>query len=129
MNSKDELVFAERDGDIIILDRAGKRLQSIQKSQHGFKKLFGVAVDNDDNIYVTDTKNKSVFKVDKNGTQINIVKPAVKDPRLRGIAVCGDQVIVADADNHQLLCYTRDLEFVKKIDLHGHWWSSSWSSL
>ena len=31
----------------------------------------------------------------------------------------GDQVIVADAANHQLLSFTRDLEFVKKNDLHS----------
>ena len=122
VNSKDEIVFAERDGDVIILDRTGKRLpclRSIKKSQHGFERLFGVAVDNDDNIYVTDTDSKSVFKFDKNGTQINTVKTAVKDPCLRGIAVSGDQVIVVDEANHQLLCYTRDLEVVKKINLRG----------
>ena len=119
VNSKDELVFAGRDGDIVILDRTGKRLRSIKKSQHGFQRLYGVAVDDNDNIYVTDDDSKSVFKFNKNGTQIKIVKPAVKDPVLRGIAVSGDQVIVADLANLQLLSFTRDLEFVKKIDLHG----------
>ena len=119
VNSKGELVFAEEDGDIVILDRTGKRLRSIKKSQHGFQRLFGVAVDDNDNIYVTDNGSKSVFKFDKNGTQIKVVKPAVKDPVLRGIAVSGDKVIVADKTNHQLLSFTRDLEFVKKIDLHS----------
>ena len=119
VNSKDELVFAERDGDIMILDRTGKRLLSIKKSQNGFKTLFGVAVDSNDNIYVTDDGSQSVFKFNKNGTRIKVVKPAVKNLCLRGIAVSGDQVIVADANNNLLLCYTRDLEFVKKIDYHG----------
>ena len=53
-------------------------------------------MDDNDNIYVTDNGSKSVFKFDKNGTQIKVVKPAVKDPDLRGIAVSGDQVIVVD---------------------------------
>ena len=119
VNSKDELVFAERNGDIVILDRTGNRLRSIKKSQHGFLSLEGVAVDDNDNIYVTDRGSKSVFKFDKNGTQIKVVKPAVKDPDLSGIAVSGDQVIVANENNHQLLSFTRELEFVKKIDLHG----------
>ena len=96
-----------------------KRLHSIEKSQHGFEKLFSVAVDNNDNIYVTDDSSQSVFKFDKNGTRIKVVKPAVKNPILSGIAVSGDKVIVVDADNHQLLCFIRDLEFVKKIDLHS----------
>ena len=119
VNSKDELVFAERSGDIVILDRNGNRLQSIKKSQHGFQSLYGVAVDDNDNIYVIDDDSKSVFKFDKNGTQIKVVKPAVKDPVLRGIAVSGDQVIVVDEKNHQLLSFTKDLEFVKMIDLHS----------
>ena len=119
VNSKDELVFAEEHGDILILDRTGKRLRSIKKSQHGFQELFGVAVDDNDNIYVTDNGSKSVFKFDKNGTQIKVVKPAVEDLEPRGIAVSGDQVIVADQANHQLLSITRDLEFVKKIDLQS----------
>ena len=119
VNSKDELVFVEKDGDIIILDRTGKRLRSIKKSQYGFKTLDGVAVDDNDNIYVIDSDSKSVFKFNKNGTQIKVVKPAVKNPGLRGIAVSGNQVIVADQNNHQLLSFTRDLEFVKKIDLHS----------
>ena len=98
VNSKDELVVAESFGDIIILDRTGKQLRSIKKSQHGFQTLFGVAVDDNDNIYLTDSGNKSVFMFDKNGTQIKVVKPATKMLSLRGIAVSGDQVIVADAD-------------------------------
>ena len=119
VNSKDELVFAERFGDIVILDKTGKHLWSIKKSQHGFQELYGAAVDDNDNIYVTDYGSKSVFKFDKNGTQIKVVKPAVEDPGLRGIAVSGEQVIVADQSNPQLLSFTRDLEFVKKIDLHS----------
>ena len=119
VNSNDELVFAEDGGDIKILDKTGKPLRSIKKSQHGLKELFGVAVDDNDNIYVTDDCSQSVFKFDKNGTRIKVVKPAVKNPILSGIAVSGDKVIVVDADNHQLLCFIRDLEFVKKIDLHS----------
>ena len=65
VNSKDELVFAEENGDIVILDRTGKRLRRIKKSQHGFKELCGVAVDDNDNIYVTDNGSRSVFKFDK----------------------------------------------------------------
>ena len=119
VNSKDEIVFAQYNGDIVILDRTGKRLQSIKKSQHGFQNLFGIAVDDNDNIYVTDNGSRSVFKFDKNGTQIKKVKPAAKNPDLWGIAVSGNQVIVVDEKNHQLLSFTRDLEFVKKIDLRS----------
>ena len=116
VNSKDEIVFAQYNGDIVILDRTGKRLQSIKKSQHGFQNLFGIAVDDNDNIYVTDNGSKSVFKFDKNGTQIKKVKPAAKNPDLWGIAVSGNQVIVVDEKNHQLLSFTRDLYRVCEKD-------------
>ena len=59
-----------------------------------------------------------MFKFDKNGTQIKVVKPAVKNPELWRIAVSADQIIVADFTNHQLLSFTRDLEFVKNGILH-----------
>ena len=118
VNSNDELVFAERYGDIIILDRT-RRLRSIKKCQHGFQSLFDVAIDDDNNIYVTDDGRQSVFKFDKIGTPIKAIKPAVEDLDVRGIAMSGDRVIVADFQNQQLLSFNRDLKFVKKIDLRG----------
>ena len=115
-NSCSELVFAEHNGDILFLDKAGNPLRRLKKSQHGFKTLFGVAVDDDDNVYITDSGNGNVFKFDKKCVKIKTVKPAVKGFDARGIAVFGDHVIVADERNHQLLVFTRDLCLVKAID-------------
>ena len=117
-NSRGEIVFAEQNGDILLLDKAGSQLHRIEKSQHGFKSLFGVAVDNEDNIYITDNYNGSVLKFDKYGTKLKFVKPAVDDFTPCGIAVSGDQVIVADESTHQLLCFTRDLQLAKTIDFY-----------
>ena len=118
-NSKDELVFAEGYSDLVYMDRDGNRLRSIKKSQHGFQDPFGVAVDSSDNVYVTDDECNCVFQIDEYGTKLRAVKPAIKKLDLRGIAVSGDQVIVADYANRQLLSFTRDLEFRKKDNLHG----------
>ena len=122
VNSKDELVFAERVGNIVILDRTGKRLLSIKKSQYGLKTLFGIAVDDNDNIYATDNDSKSVFKFDKNGARIKVVKPAAINV-LRGIAVSGDQVIVAD----EAPIFYKGSRVCKKD--RPSWRPSSWSSL
>ena len=116
LNSHGEIVFVEQNGDILLLDKTGNQLSRIEKSQHGFKSLFGVAVDDEDNIYVTDYDNKSVFKFDKHGTKIKSVQPAVDRFIARGIAVSGDQVIVADENNDQLLFFTRDLQLANTID-------------
>ena len=116
-NSYSDLVFAECGGDIVVLDKAGNQLHRIMKSQHGFQSLFGVAVDDDDNIYVTDSQNGNVFKFDQHGTKVKSVKAA--EDSLAGIAVSGDQVIIADVRNCQLLSFTRDLYLTRVIDCNS----------
>ena len=115
-NSRGELVFAEGVGDILFLDKSGKILCRISKSKHGWQGLFGVAVDDNDNVYVTDCDSGSILKFDKQCVKIKAMKPAVKDFAARGIAVFGDHVIVVDIHNHQLLVFTTDLCLEKTID-------------
>ena len=116
-NSHGDLVFAECGGDVVLLDKAGNQLHRIMKSQHGFQSLFGIAVDDDDNIYVTDSQNGNVFKFDQHGAIIKSVRAAVDS--LAGIAVSGDQVIVADVRNYQLLSFTRDLYLARVVDCNS----------
>ena len=119
-NSHGEIVFAGQNGDILLLDKDGNQLSRIETSQHGLKSPFGIAVDDEDNIYVTDNKygSGSVFMFDKNGAKIEAVKNKFT---FRGITVSGGQVIVADEGNRRLLCFTRDLQLITKtIDFqHG----------
>ena len=117
-NSCSELVFAEISGDILFLDKGGKPLHRISKSQYGIKGLFGVAVDDHDNVYVTDCGSANIFKFDKyvQVVKVKATKPAIKGFVARGIAVFGDHVIVADMHNHQLLVFSRDLCLEKTID-------------
>ena len=111
-NSNNEMVFTEYDGDIVVVDRFGNHLLRIEKSQHGFQQLFGIAVDESDNIYVTDSHSNTVFKFDKLGTKVKELSIATNFIP-RGIAVSGDKLIVGDECSCQLLLFTRDLEFVK----------------
>ena len=62
INSRGELVVAENRGSIIVLDKSGRRLRSVDKSHYGFKRPEGIAVDKDDNIYMVDHDNESLFK-------------------------------------------------------------------
>ena len=120
VNSKNEVVLATSANDIILLDTAGNQLRILSVSSYGLKGIFGIALDENDNIYLTDIGTKSVHKFDKNGKEIKAVSPAIYvktfDPR--GIAVSGDLVIVADVGNSELLCLTRSLDFKKTIHLH-----------
>ena len=119
LNSRGELIIGERVGDIVFLDKAGNELRRIMKLQHGFQSLFGVAVDDDDNVYVTDFRGGYVFKFDKYGAKIKVIKPAVENFDARGISVFGDYIIVANEQNHQLLVFTRDLCLTKTIDCYS----------
>ena len=115
-NSRDELVFVEQNGDILFLDKARNLLRRI--TQHGFQSLFGVSVDDDDNVYVTDGESdkENILKFDKQCVKFRVIKPTVKQFAARGIAVFGDHVIVADEYNHQLLVFTKELLLAKVID-------------
>ena len=117
-NSNNEMVFAQPDGVVLVNRLSGNSWLRIENSQHKFQGLFGIAVDDRDNIYVTDSINNTVSKFDKRDRKEKKINPAVKRFSARGIAVSGDNIIVADERNHQLLLFTQDLEFVKTIDLH-----------
>jgi tripartite motif-containing protein 2/3 len=115
-NSHGELVFAERDGDILFLDKIGNPLRRITKSQHGFRTLFGVAVDDDDNVYVTDFGSENIFKFDEQCAKVKAIKPAIEGFDACGIAVFLDHVIVADEGTRRLLVFTKDLSLERTID-------------
>ena len=65
INSSNEVIVSDYGQDVVIMNKQGERLRS--KTQHGLKHVRGVAVDKDDNIYVSDTGNHCVYKFNKNG--------------------------------------------------------------
>ena len=67
INSSNEVIVSDYEQDVVIMNKQGERLHNISKTQHGFKFVCGVAVDNDDNIYVSDSNNHCVYKFNKNG--------------------------------------------------------------
>ena len=56
MNLSEEIIASDfsNNKDIVILNKKGERLRCISKSKYGFGSVCGVAVDKDDNIYVSD---------------------------------------------------------------------------
>ena len=113
-NSSGNIVVLEWRGDIRVLDKGGKQLQNITRSRHGFKSLCGVAVDKDDNIYVTDSENKSLHKFNKEGALIKSLKKGGSGPGEfnfpRGVAAVGDQILVSDKNNHRVQWFNLELE-------------------
>ena len=66
INSAGEVLVAEEKGDLIVLDKNGKKLHNIAKSLYQFKQLEGIAVDKEDNCYLTDQRSGKLLKFNQN---------------------------------------------------------------
>ena len=116
-NSAGELVVAELNGGVAILDRNGRKVRSIERhgKNHDFEQPWGIAVDEDDNIYVTDEDNHKIYKFNKHLELVS--RNTVSRHKCYGIAVVGDRVMVIERRAKVLNVYTKDLTFLKVIDI------------
>ena len=112
-NSKGEMVVAEFNKDVVVLDRNGKKLRSIKRSDHKFKDLSSVAVDNEDNIYFDEWCGKNVYKFDKNMKKI--MQKQTEHGYCSGVAVVGDEVMVSGQSNPVIKVYNTELNCVREI--------------
>ena len=119
INSAGEVLVVERYGDVIVLDKNGKKLHNIAKSQHHFKELEGIAVDKDDNIYLIDQGSSKLFKFNQNHELVKEIGQGqgLKQINPYGISVCGEQVIVGSRKPPHLYIFHTNLELDRKIDL------------
>ena len=107
-------------GEVGVLDKQGKKLRTIK---HTFQRPNGIAVDKEDNLFISDGKRHCVYKLDKNGDQLKVIgrrgigNGEFNDPR--GVAVIGEHVFVCDRDNSRIQVFSRELEFVKVIGSRG----------
>ena len=123
VNSSNEVIVSDFSRDVVIMNKQGERLRNISKTEHGFKYVCGVAVDKDDNVYVSDDGNHCVYKFDKNGELLERVGKKGSGPGEfncpRGVAVAGDCVFVCDRYNHRIQVLTRELQPVKQFGSQG----------
>ena len=112
-----EIIVTEYQGDVVVLDKEGRRLRCINHSEHQLKYLLGVAVDSDDNIYFTDLRTNQIFKSNKNCSKVKEYKvQQVKGPGHYGVAVVEDEVMVTDFGNDgRIMVYDRELKYVRQI--------------
>lgn len=121
-NSFDELIIAEFNGGIMVLDKDGKTVHTgIERHGHNYhlEIPWGVAVDKDNNIYVTDQEARKVYKFNKHFELINHAE--VKENQCYGVVVAEERVIVVERERQRLVVFTKDLEFLKttKIGFEG----------
>ena len=108
-NSKGEMIVAEFDKGVVVLDRNGKKLRSIKQSEG----LSSVAVNNEDNIYFDEWNGKNVYKFDKNMKKV--MQKQTEHGCCSGVAVVGSEVMVSGQYNPKLEVYTTELNLVRKI--------------
>ena len=116
VNSVGEIIVAEDEGDIVVMDRGGTRLRTINSSEHQFEHFPGVAVDSEDNIYFTEGTDR-IFKFNKNCSKVEVhTVEQVKGPGHIDVAVVGDEVMVTERCNEGvIMVYDKELKYVRQI--------------
>ena len=117
VNTAGEIIVAEYSGDVVVLDKEGRRLRNINHSEHQFQYLHGIAVDSDDNIYFTDLDTNQIFKSNKNCNKVQGYKvQQVKGPGHYSVAVVGNEVMVTERGNGgRIMVYDRELKYARQI--------------
>ena len=117
VNSVGEIIVAEYDRDIVVFDKEGKRLRSIEYSRHQINGLRSVAVDNEDNIYFIGWSSNKIGKSNSNCDKLQVCEvQQVKGPGYYDIAVVGDKVMVTERKNKgQIMVYDRAINYVGQI--------------
>ena len=117
VNTAGEIIVAEYKGDVVVLDKEGRRLRSINHSEHHFPSLQGVAVDGEENIYFTALSTNQIFMSNKNYSKVQEYKvQQVKGPGHYSVAVVGDEVMVTERVNGgRIMVYDRELKYVRQI--------------
>ena len=119
VSSAGEIIVAQMSGDVVVLNKNGQRINAIQKSDHGFKTLDSVAVDNDDNIFVTDSDSKKLFKFNPKFELVAVVQreQGMEQFEPRGATVCGEQIAVGCRNSPSLYIFSNNLVLKRKVDL------------
>ncbi len=119
INSKGEIIVVEYNRAILIFNKEGIKIKTVDMTPHTGNALRSVTIDHEDNIYFIRDDIASIGKFDRN---FDIVQQQdvqqVAGPGHCGIAVTGDEVLVTERNNKgQIVVYSRDLNFVRKISI------------
>ena len=118
-NSKQQLVVGEWFGKkVIVFDKGWNRIQTIECER--LKGATGVAVDEDDSIYVADGSSDSILKEGKLMKAVGRrgVHPGEFN-RPCSVKIVNDKLYICDRNNHRVQILNRDLEYVESFGRHG----------
>ena len=118
VNSVGEVMVSKCIKDVIIFDKEGKRLRSVQ---HKLKLCRGVAVDGEDNFYCIDFHSNEIMRCNRNGGSVKVhrVKQMQGSGHL-GVAVVRDEVMVCERGSEgNIMVYDGELKYVRQIAGRG----------
>ncbi len=118
VNSVGEIIVSKADSkDVVILSEEGKKKRSVIETNHDIdiKNPTGVAVDDADNIYIADSGNKKIIKLDKDMKILSKIY-VKQDSSLSSVSLVGDEVMVCDNKNNCILVYTKELKYVRQSE-------------
>ena len=121
LNSKQQLLVAEEGRKVTVFDRKGKKVQTITSEK--LLRPNGVAVDKDDNIYVSNIDNSSLLKFSKEGKLMKVVgrkgtRPGeFSNPDM--IKIINDKLYVCDFGNNRVQILNTELEYVNSFGCYG----------
>ena len=122
LNSKQQLVVAERGGKkVTVFDKEGMKVQTITCEEFSYPS--GIAVDKDDNIYVSDMVKCSLLKFSKEGKLMKVVgregtqPEEFKDPSM--IKIINDELYVCDRENYRVQILNTRLEYINSFGCYG----------
>ena len=114
VDSEGEVIVCELSGDIIKLDKKGKKHVIVKYSTTTLSCLSDVATDKENNIYCTDAFTNKVLRCDRNGRNVCVCE--VKGPGHYGVAVVGDEVMLCECGSEgTIMIYNRELAYVRRI--------------
>ena len=114
VNSIGEIIVAEHHGGVVALDKDGKRLRSIKGSDHEFKKLFSVAVDEEDNIYFVDYENNNIYKSNKTMEEVRKQEMEQEVSGSLSVSLIKDEIMVLERDSRYIKVYDKELVYLRK---------------
>eukprot|EP00731_Ephydatia_muelleri_P016368 Em0009g792a len=121
-NSAQEMVVSEshfiyETNQVTVRDKSGTKLRDLK----GHKPCHpqGVAVDDEDNIYVSENGGHCISKFSREGHFIQVVgrqgKQNTEFNAPRGLLVVKEEVFVCDSSNDRVQVYDRNLKFLRSI--------------
>ena len=117
VNSLGEIIVKGIQGDVVVLNREGERLSSINHARYQLLCSRGVTVDSEDNMYFTDQNTNQIYKSNKDCSKVQGYKIKQENgPGYIDVAVAQDEIMVTECGNEgSIMVYDKELKYVRKI--------------